>query len=155
MRKPIRKIYKGMVDLKTLFEDKKNVFRGFTKDELISIYYKIPIKKVLTINSKTIESKWNEIVTVKKYLLWKDSFPIIFKTMSKGTELNNEEVGIRILTKRTNVFFRCSNILDAGKWRDTFDKMARSFHKTGSKPSEIIEDEIEAIPVLEKIKQTN
>jgi hypothetical protein len=148
-----KKVYKGMLNLKTIFEKKTNVFKGLTRDELISLNFSIPINKVIKLNRETIETKWNEIKTIKKYLLWKDSFPIIFKSMDRGTELFCDEFGKRTLKKRTNIFFRCSDIRDAGSWRDCYDKISKSIYKTGSKPMEIIEEEDLTLPIAEKIKE--
>jgi hypothetical protein len=150
--KPNRKTYKGMVDLKTLFEKRINVFLGLTRDEIISLFYNLPEDKVLKLKKEAIETKWSEIRTIKKYLLWKDKFPIIFKNMPRGTELYDDVLGRRTLDKRINVFFRCSDIESAGKWRDTFHKMAISFDRTGSKPSDIVEEEQIQIPIVQTIQ---
>lgn len=147
-----KRTYKGMLGLKTIFEERTNVLLGLTRDEIIHFYYSIPINKIIKLNDKIIQSKWSEIKTVKKYLLWRDNFPIIYKNMPKGTELFDNILGKRILMKRTNVFFKCINLMDAHNWRNDYDKMAKSIYRTGSRPSEIIEEEQFQIPITQIIK---
>ena len=144
-----KKTYEGMLNLKDIFHNRTKVILGLRKDEIISLYYNISQDKLLKMN---IKSKWDSIRAIKKYLLWKDNFAIISKAMPRGTTLYDNILGNRILEKTEHVYFKCSDIENAGKWRDTLDKIAKGIFKTSSRPSEIIEAEEIQLPIAQRLK---
>lgn len=137
-----KKTLQGMSNLQLIFQDKTNILRGVTKEELISIYYNIPINKIIGMKKDTIEGKWHEICTVKKYLRNTKQCAIDFQKASKGTILTNNEFGRRQLDRRRNIFFKIVTTNVAGGIRARYDKIASSFIKAGNNTYNIA-DEIE------------
>jgi len=136
-----KKTYQNMLNLKDLFKNRTSPEKGVLRDEICSVYYGIPIKRVLKWDKLEMHYKFKQIKRIMKYLMMKDNFPIISTPMPRGTLLVDNEFGRRQLSIQRHVYFRCVNTSQAGNWRDFCDKIADAVHKTGSKPSEIIKEE--------------
>lgn len=150
-----KRIKQGMVDLLDLFSDKSNPYRGLSKQEFVALYYKLPLKKVLKMKPEQINIKWQEIATVKKYLIKLNQAAIVHLPLSKGTTVYNKEFGERILDKRTNIFFKCVDSKIAGGIRDHYDRVSYSFKLSGDKIFETAREQEKEIPVVQQLRQKN
>jgi hypothetical protein len=148
-----KRILAGMSNLAIIFEDKTNIIRGLTKEEIISLHYKIPKKAVIKMKKDTLEAKWQEIRTIKAYLRNTKQCAIDFQKASKGTVIINEEFGSRTLDRNRNIFFKIVKTIVAKGIRDRYDKMASSFRKAGDKVYENAEEAEKQEPVFEEIRQ--
>lgn len=149
-----KKVAKGMQDVIMLFQDKQSPLRGLTSSEFISLFYKLPIKKVYGMSDKTKECKWEQICTIKKYLIRSKQVAIVFIPLSRGTVIENNEFGRRVLDKRTNIFFKCTDISLANSVRKMYDTWGKAYIKTGNNIQEIAEDSQELIKVMQEVEIT-
>jgi len=152
-----KKILKGMDDLRRIFKEKKNIYNGLMSDEIISLVNNKELKKIRKLSPKLKETRWNEIRTIKKYLIKTEQMAIIFKPLPRGTELYCEEFGKRILERETNIFFRCPNLEQAWGYRSKLDKISKGIELIGEKVVEISESEAkekEIIKVVNKEHET-
>jgi len=147
-----KKTLAGMSNLQILFQDKEHLLRGLTKEEVISLYYHIPLKKVMKMDNKTKETKWHEITTIKKYLRNNGLCAIDYQSLDKNTPISNEEFGIRTFDRRRNVFFRVTKQDTAGDIASRYKKTADSFNKASKKIVEIAEELENEQPVLEQMQ---
>ena len=98
--------------LREIFSNRKNVFRGLTKLETISLYYNIKLSTILNWDEKKIKTKWVEIKYIKKYLKDKEIIGIISKQMPIGTTIRGEVFGERQLENKLHIYFNCSKFDD-------------------------------------------
>ena len=150
-----KKTLSGMTNLQILFKDKTNILAGMTKEEIISLYYNIPIKKVKDMKKDTIVSKWQEIVTIKKYLRKNKLCAIDFDKLEKGISIRNEECGTRKFDSARNIFFKISNITTADNVGKKYIKTAISFKQAAEDIHEIGEDAEKEIPIIEVMQRNN
>lgn len=149
------KTKQGMVDILSLFKDKTNPMSGLTKFEFISLYYNINLETIMKMNDSKLETKWNEIANVKKSLLRFGQAAIVSLPFSRGTVLNNEEFGERILEKRTFIFFKCVTQSIADGIRDDYDKIAMGYQRHGNQVSKIAREYSTQKEVIEKLQVAN
>jgi hypothetical protein len=147
------RITKGMGNLSTIFSDKSNLVRGLTKEETISLYFKIPMNKLIVMKKETIQSMWQEICTVKRYLRNTNQCAIDHLKASRGTVLVNEEFGRRQLDRTRNIFFKIIDTKIADGIGDRYDKLSNSIRKVGNKIRENARRSEREIPVLERLNQ--
>lgn len=145
----------GMVNMQKLFNDKIRWVNGFSSDEVISIQYRIPLKKVLKMTQSQRDTKWHEICYIKKYLRNTLHFSIDYLTISKGTELYNEEFGRRILKRNTNIYYRIGKIEDAHIISKRYKKLANAFYKSGDNVVTSAEEYEKEIPIQEVLELKN
>ena len=136
-----KKIKIGMVNMLELFKERKTVSSGLIKNEFISLFYKIPIKKTRKMREDNIKIKWNEIRTIKKYLIHSGQMAIIFKKMPRGTELYCPEFKRRTLQRNFNIFFRCVEQESAWGYRSFLDKISKGILRIGDNIVSISEEE--------------
>lgn len=136
-----KSIMMGMSNLQILFKDKTNILRGLTKEEIISLYYKIPIKKVVDMRKETLNGKWQEISYVKKNLIKSGLCAIDFKKLERNVPISNEEFGVRKFDRKRNIFFKISDLTTADDVGGKYIKLSKAFR---DKAEDIHEIGIEA-----------
>ncbi len=147
-----KKTGNGMVTLQFIFDNKRTWINGLTKDETISLYYKIPLPLVLKMAKETKEKKWKEIIYIRRYLRNRLTYAIDYKSVGKGVILFNNEFGKRELKQRTNVFFRVSTLIDAEEIDKRYKQMAFAFSLSGDNVIKSVE-EIEQYKEVEALLQ--
>lgn len=138
-----KKTMQGMSNLMLIFQDKTNPIRGLTRDEIISLYFNIPIRKVIAMKRNILDYKWKEIRVVKKYLKNTNQCAIDYQKLSKGTIIVNHEFKERQLKRSQNIFFKIVDTNIARGIRSRYDKLSLSFKHSGDKIYEIAEEEEE------------
>lgn len=162
MSKPNSETYRGMVNLSEMFRQKKKIYSGLTKEEVLSLFYKIDISKIKKMNPHKIELMWEKISIIKKYLIKTKQMAIIFEPVTKETTLKCEEYGERTLDRRRNIFYRCIKEEESWKYRRMLDRIADGINETGENVVEIVKEEQEqkkAVEVIvnerQKVKREN
>jgi len=144
-----------MTDIQKSFKDKTNFVSGVSRDEFISLVYRIPIKKVLKMQEKSKDAKWHEIVYIKRYLRNTLHFAIEYVNIKKGADLFNEEFGKRTLKQNTNIYYRITRIEDAQMINKRYKTQAISYAKSGENVLISAEEYEKEIPIMEELQIRN
>jgi hypothetical protein len=139
--------------LREIFKDRKNVFKGLTREETIAEYTGKDLSTVLNWNREKTYEVWHEICTSKKLLRKEAIMAIIHKPMPRGTSLTDKKYGRRELPVKQNVFFRCTSEDEAWAYRNVLDKISKGIYDAGEKVVSIVEEELKENPVMKIIQK--
>ena len=148
---------KGEASLREIFRDRTNPLLGLTKLELISIYHKIPLRKVLNMKKDNIDKLWDDISYVRKALRKEKLMAIIQIGLDRGVVLTDyiDGLGNRELKSRTVVYYRSIDMDSANQYRARLNKNAMGMIQAGEQVVNIVDEQITQEPVLQVINQKN
>lgn len=143
--------------LREIFKDRSEPLLGLTKFETISLFYRMPLGKVLNLSKDKISQMWTKVMTLKKNLRKEKIIPIIQVALPRGTILNDavDGLGFRELKSRTIVYYKCNDLDSANTYRSKLNKVAESIYIAGNEIYVLAEEQSNRNKIIEVVNQTN
>lgn len=124
---------KTLTDLESyrrIWDNKTEASKGVTIEQLISLFYKIPLKRVEKMNYLEKNKKKAHLRYLKFTWLTSTFLAVINKDCPKGYVIYNE-FGKTVLTRNKKIFFRCTRLDDASKFRRSMDNLGDGIKRSG------------------------
>ncbi len=146
-----------MHKLRNMFYERTSPLKSLTKYELLSLWHGKELKKVLKWSLEKTNKQWNEIRIAKKLCEEDEIIIVVCKMLRKGTELDDSMVespiGKRILTNKSHVYFRCSDLESAREIKNKYLTIGEGFEKTGKHIHSVVKEELKQKPILKVLNE--